>query len=35
MDFGPVAYGLDPLSIVAIACIIIVLWSKSAKNWGF
>ena len=35
MDFSPIAFGLDPLSIVAIVGIIAVLWAATAKNWGF
>lgn len=35
MGFEPVAFGLDPLSIAAIVGMIVVLWSKMGKNWGF
>ena len=35
MDFAPVAFGLDPLSLLALAGIIVVLGLKMKKNWGF
>jgi hypothetical protein len=35
MEFAPIAFGLDPLSIVTIVSMVAVLWTKMGKNWGF
>jgi len=35
MEFEPIAFGLDPLSILAIVGMVAVMWTKSGKNWGF
>jgi hypothetical protein len=35
MEFGPIAFGLDPLSLLAIGGMAAVLWTKMGKNWGF
>ena len=35
MDFAPIAFGLDPLSLLAIGGMVAVLWPKMSKNWGF